>query len=127
MSQIKVLIRNMYSSPPIHGARVASKIISDQDLRKQWLKELVAATERMKEMRELLRMKLEAVGAPGTWNHITDQVGMFAYTGLNKKQSKAMVEKHSIYMPEDGRISISGLNRLNVDDVAKAIKDVLQM
>ena len=36
MSQIKILIRPMISNPPIHGARIASKILSDPSLRKQW-------------------------------------------------------------------------------------------
>ena len=76
-------------------------------------------------MRQLLRSKLEEVGAPGTWNHVTDQIGMFSYTGLNAEQSDAMVKKHHIYMTKDGRISIAGLNGQNIDYVANAICDVL--
>ena len=37
MSQLKILIRPMYSNPPIHGALIAAKILSDQALRAQWL------------------------------------------------------------------------------------------
>ena len=36
MSQIKILIRPMYSNPPIHGARIVSEILSTPDLRTQW-------------------------------------------------------------------------------------------
>lgn len=36
MSQLKILIRPMYSNPPIHGARIASKILADPQLRAQW-------------------------------------------------------------------------------------------
>lgn len=36
MSQLKILIRPMISNPPIHGARIANKILSDANLRKQW-------------------------------------------------------------------------------------------
>ena len=36
-------------------------------------------------MRSLLRDNLERIGAPGKWNHITDQIGMFSYTGLSEK------------------------------------------
>ena len=36
MSQLKILIRPMYSNPPIHGARIAHTILSTPDLRKQW-------------------------------------------------------------------------------------------
>ncbi|KAJ7351139.1 Aspartate aminotransferase, mitochondrial [Desmophyllum pertusum] len=36
MSQIKILIRPLYSNPPIHGARIAGMVLSDPELRPQW-------------------------------------------------------------------------------------------
>jgi aspartate aminotransferase len=36
MSQIKILIRPLYSNPPIHGARIAATILNTPELRKQW-------------------------------------------------------------------------------------------
>lgn len=36
-------------------------------------------------MRKALRKNLEELGTIGTWNHITDQIGMFSYTGLSGK------------------------------------------
>lgn len=36
-------------------------------------------------MRAQLKAKLQALGTPGTWEHITDQIGMFSFTGLNRK------------------------------------------
>lgn len=38
---------------------------------------------RIREMRQSLQTNLEALGTPGTWNHITEQIGMFSYTGLS--------------------------------------------
>ncbi len=35
-------------------------------------------------MREMLFAALQEVGAPGRWNHILEQIGMFSYTGLTK-------------------------------------------
>ena len=35
-SQIKILIRPMYSNPPIHGARIVTEILSNPELRKEW-------------------------------------------------------------------------------------------
>ena len=35
-------------------------------------------------MREELKRSLEAVQAPGSWDFITQQIGMFSYTGLTK-------------------------------------------
>lgn len=36
MSQVKILIRPMYSNPPINGARIVTEILSDPSLRQQW-------------------------------------------------------------------------------------------
>jgi aspartate/tyrosine/aromatic aminotransferase len=35
-----------------------------------------------------------------------------------------MIKKHHIYLTKNGRISIAGLTKKNVDYVANAIKDV---
>lgn len=35
-SQIKILIRPMYSNPPLSGPRIVSKILADPKLVKQW-------------------------------------------------------------------------------------------
>lgn len=124
LSQIKIIIRVNYSSPPKHGARIAAMILNQPTLRQQWLDELVAVTERITKMRNLLRSTLEKIGAPGTWNHVTDQIGMFSFTGLTVKQSEAMVKEHHIYMTKNGRISVAGLTTSNVNYVAQCIKDV---
>jgi aspartate aminotransferase len=40
MSQIKILIRPMYSNPPIHGAHIVSKVLNDKALRQEWYESL---------------------------------------------------------------------------------------
>lgn len=40
---------------------------------------------RIKDMRTALRENLEKLRTIGTWNHITEQTGMFSYTGLSGK------------------------------------------
>jgi len=125
-SQIKMAIRCNWSSPPMHGARIAAICFNEPDMRASWLKELIAVTDRITAMRELLRSKLEEIKTPGTWNHVTDQIGMFSFTGLTVAQSKAMVEKHHVYMTPNGRISVAGLTTKNVEYVAKAFKDSVE-
>jgi aspartate/tyrosine/aromatic aminotransferase len=61
----------------------------------------------------------------GTWNHITDQIGMFSYTGLNEAQVKCLIEKHHIHLVKNGRISMAGINSKNVTYIAEAIKDAV--
>ncbi len=46
MSQVKILIRPMYSNPPINGARIVTEILSNQELRKQWLVDVKGMADR---------------------------------------------------------------------------------
>lgn len=126
LSQVKILIRSNYSSPPKHGARIASIILNEPAMRAQWFEELIAVTKRINEMRVALRASLEKIQTPGDWSHITTQIGMFSFTGLTLKQSEAMVKKHHVYMTKNGRISVCGLTTSNVDYVAECMKDVVQ-
>ena len=124
LSQVKIIIRSNYSSPPVHGARIAGKILANPENRAQWLSELKAVTDRMNQMRVALKAALVKNGAKGNWDHVTSQIGMFSFLGLTPKQCEAMINKHHIYMTSNGRISVAGLTTANVDYVANAIKDV---
>ena len=126
LSQVKIVIRTNYSSPPKHGARIAAAIINDPANFKQWTAELQNVVKRMDDMRKALRAAIEAKGVKGDWSHITTQIGMFSFTGLTTKQSETMVKKHSIYMTKNGRISICGVTSKNVDYIASCIKDVVE-
>ena len=35
-SQLKSIVRPMYSNPPVYGARIVTEILSDPVLKKQW-------------------------------------------------------------------------------------------
>lgn len=36
MSQVKILIRPLYSNPPVHGARIVTEILSNPELKQLW-------------------------------------------------------------------------------------------
>jgi aspartate/tyrosine/aromatic aminotransferase len=38
-SQLKMVIRPMYSNPPVHGARLVAEVLGDSKLRAQWATE----------------------------------------------------------------------------------------
>ncbi|UZP43011.1 hypothetical protein NXS19_010827 [Fusarium pseudograminearum] len=86
--------------------------------------DLQVMSSRIKSMRQALYDELVRLETPGTWNHIIDQIGMFSYTGLTPFEVKVLRERFHIYLLKSGRISISGLNKRNVNYVAKAIHDV---
>ena len=35
-SQLKIIVRPMYSNPPIHGARIAVDILTNPEYKSQW-------------------------------------------------------------------------------------------
>jgi aspartate/tyrosine/aromatic aminotransferase len=72
LGQLQRIVRSNYSSPPLHGARIAAKIINTPEFFKEWMAELKTVTNRMNEMRVLLRAELEKIGTKGTWAHVTD-------------------------------------------------------
>lgn len=124
VSQMKMVIRPMYSNPPRHGARIISTILNDEKLSSDFVVQCKGMADRINLMRISLRDKLEQAGSTHNWSHITKQIGMFAFSGLNKDQVMTMREKHHIYCTLDGRISMAGVTNSNVDYIANAIHDV---
>merc|ERR1712224_408255 len=123
-SQLKILIRPMYSNPPINGARIVATILGDPVLRPQWYAECKAMADRIIEMRELLQSELKGLGSQRDWGHMTSQIGMFCFTGLSPDEVKAMREEHHVYMTGDGRISMAGVTPGNAKYIANAMHAV---
>jgi aspartate aminotransferase len=124
-SQVKVLIRAMYSNPPLSGARIVSEVLSEPSLKDEWKREVKLMADRIITMRAQLRQHLEKdFKSAHNWRHITDQIGMFCYTGLKPEQVERMIKEFHIYLTKDGRISMAGLTSKNVRYVAQAIHEV---
>ncbi|KNZ63314.1 aspartate aminotransferase [Puccinia sorghi] len=129
-SQISVLQRSEISNPPAYGARIVSKILNEPHHFEQWKKDVSTMAERIIDMRKKLRDLLEnKFKTPGSWEHITRQIGMFSslslfmirFTGLTPPQAEEIVKNAHIYMTGNGRISMAGLNSSNVEYVAECI------
>ena len=125
-SQLAILQRSEISNPPAYGARIASAVLNDQALFDEWKQNLKTMSGRIIDMRKELRSKLEELKTPGTWNHITDQIGMFSFTGLSEKQVMKIREDAHVYMTKNGRISMAGLNTNNIDYFARAVDKVVR-
>ncbi|CAG0883958.1 unnamed protein product [Darwinula stevensoni] len=121
LSQLKILIRPMYSNPPIHGARIVTTVLNDPQLRQQWLKDVKGMADRILTMRSKLREGLKKEGSMHDWKHITDQIGMFCFTGMKPNQVERLIREFSIYLTKDGRISVAGISSANVGYLAHAM------
>ncbi|KAI9842722.1 MAG: Aspartate aminotransferase, cytoplasmic [Thelocarpon superellum] len=125
-SQLAILQRSEISNPPAYGARIASLVLNDARLFAEWEANLRTMSGRIIDMRTALRSKLEALGTHGSWTHITDQIGMFSFTGLSEEQVLKIREDAHVYMTKNGRISMAGLNTKNIDYFAQAVDKVVR-
>ncbi|BDA42238.1 Aspartate aminotransferase, mitochondrial [Coccomyxa sp. Obi] len=123
-SQMKAIARPMYSNPPLHGALIVKEILGDEGLKQQWYDEVKGMADRIITMRALLRKNLEDMGNPLPWNHITEQIGMFCFSGISPEQVDRLAQEHAIFMTRNGRISMAGVTTKNVGRLAEALHQV---
>ncbi|ODV68074.1 PLP-dependent transferase [Hyphopichia burtonii NRRL Y-1933] len=125
-SQLNKLIRSEVSNPPAYGAKIVATVLSDAKLRSQWDQDLTTMSSRIIKMRNHLKQLLIELKTPGNWDHITNQTGMFSFTGLTPEMVSRLEEKHGVYLVSSGRASVAGLNEHNVEKVAKAFDEVVR-
>jgi len=125
LSQLKIVIRTNYSNPPTHGAQVVATVLTTPALRAMWEEELAGMRVRIKQMRTALLQKLQAAGIRQDMSFITQQKGMFSYSGLNKAQMERLRNEFGIYGVDSGRICVAALNSKNIDAVVAAIAKVI--
>lgn len=123
---ITSVVRANYSMPPSHGGRIVVTVLTDAALRARWLGELAEMRERIAGNRRALRAALEARQAGGDMGFLTDQVGMFSYTGLGLEQVRRLRDEYAIFVAEDGRINVAGLTGDTMDRVAEGFAAVLR-
>ncbi|PWN45743.1 hypothetical protein IE81DRAFT_320044 [Ceraceosorus guamensis] len=124
-SQIKIVVRPLYSNPPVHGARIAGTILADDGLYGDWLKEVKGMADRINGMRsELKGLLVNEHGSKKNWDHITNQIGMFAFLGISPEQVAKLISEHHVYLTKDGRISVAGITPHNVGHLAASLHAV---
>ena len=129
MSQIKTTIRANYSNPPAHGASVVTTIMQDAALRRQWEGELTAMRDRINGMRAAFAAALDQRGlslSPRGNGFITEQKGMFSFSGLSKQQVQKLKDEHAIYIVGSGRINVAGMTDATMAPLCDAIASVMR-
>ncbi len=125
LSQLKIVIRTNYSNPPTHGGAVVAAVLSNPELRVLWEKELGEMRVRIKDMRQKLVDGLKAAGVQQDMRFITDQIGMFSYSGLNKDQMVRLRTEFGVYGTDTGRMCVAALNSKNIAHVCASIAKVV--
>jgi aromatic-amino-acid transaminase len=125
LSQLKIMIRTNYSNPPTHGAQVVATVLNTPELRTLWEKELGDMRLRIKQMRLALVEKLKAAGVRQDMSFITQQIGMFSYSGMTKAQMERLRNEFGVYGVDSGRICVAALNSKNIGYVCESIAKVI--
>lgn len=121
-SQMKRIIRSLYSNPPAHGVRAIVHLLQDPMLKEEWTKELDDMYQRIHRMRENLVQRLQKSGLD--FQFLRERKGMFAFLDLDKSQVQRLIDDFGVYLLENGRISLAGLTAQNLDYVVDAIASV---
>ena len=125
LSQLKIVVRTNYSNPPVHGGTVVATVLNTPELRTQWEEELGHMRTRIKEMRQALVAGLQAAGVQRDMSFITQQIGMFSYSGLTKDQMVRLRNEFGVYGTDSGRMCVAALNHKNIGHVCASIAKVL--
>ncbi|WP_415755271.1 amino acid aminotransferase [Pseudomonas leptonychotis] len=123
-SQLAFIARNLWSTPPAHGAAVVATILADHELKALWASELEGMRKRVASLRSGLVDALRPHGLADRFAHIAEQRGMFSYTGLTPQQVQRLRDEFSVYMVGSGRANMAGLDANRLDQLAKAIATV---
>lgn len=123
-SQVKRIIRALYSNPPAHGAKIVVEVLKRPDLKAIWEKDLEGIRRRLNLMRETLIQRLISKAKQMNFDYLKGHKGMFSFIDMNKTQVQKMIEKYAIYMTDNGRISIAGLTTKNIDYVVNSLVSV---
>ena len=124
-TQVKTIIRRMYSNPPTHGAAIVNTVLSDQTLCASWKSELDEMRERIKKLRTAFVDTMQEVAPGRDFSFINDQRGMFSYSGLTDDVADSLMKDHSVYILRSGRINVAGINDSNRQRLCQAIASVI--
>ncbi len=124
-SQLKSIIRVIYSNPPAHGGAVVTTILTDEELRAEWEAEVEAMRNRILAMRKLFVETLQQKGVAMDFNFIERQNGMFSFSGLSTEQVIKMREDSAVYAVNSGRFNVAAMTEGNMDALCEAIANVV--
>lgn len=124
-SQVKTIIRTLYSNPASHGGHTVAMVLSNPDLKAQWEDELNQMRARIKQMRQKFVDLLKECGAQQDFDFIVQQNGMFSFSGLAPEQVDRLKDEFAIYAVRSGRINVAGITDDNVRYLCESIVKVL--
>ena len=125
--QLMQLATRHYFTPPAHGASLVRKILQDKSLKARWLAELEQMRLRLITVRQAMVNGLASSegAALRDWRFLTDGDGIFALFPLTAEEIETLKQEEGIYIVDNGRVNLSGLNPSNIPSALAAIIKVI--
>jgi aromatic-amino-acid transaminase len=111
--------RTMWSMPPDHGASVVRTLLESAELTATWQAELATMRTRLNGVRAELARAVPQLAS------VAQQTGMFALLPLSREAVTELRVRHGIYMMENGRVNVAGLQAENLPRFAAALAPYL--
>ncbi|MCK9504789.1 MAG: aspartate/tyrosine/aromatic aminotransferase [Porticoccaceae bacterium] len=125
-SHVAHIARAIYSMPPAHGGFLAGMVLSDAQLRADWVAELATMRNRMNDLRSLFVRKMAEKDSPVDFGFIEKQFGMFSFLGISPEQIKRLKEEFAIYIVGSSRINVAGISESGIDYLTDSLVKVLK-
>jgi len=116
--------RQNFSFPPDHGARLVTMVLTDPDLRTDWVSELEQVRIGMLDARTHLAEALRKECNSNRFDFLEHHRGMFSRLGATEEQVNKLRDEFGIYMVFDSRLNIAGVTLDKVNTIAKAVIEV---
>uniref|UniRef100_A0A673C0F9 aspartate transaminase n=1 Tax=Sphaeramia orbicularis TaxID=375764 RepID=A0A673C0F9_9TELE len=115
------IIKSLWAQPSVGGAHVVATVLSNPAHLAEWQGEVKRIVERCMLIRKILRERLRLLGCPGSWDHLTQQNGLYCCIGLTGQQVEFLSSKRHVYLLPNGCLNVSTINSHNLEYVAESI------
>lgn len=115
-----------YFTPPAHGASLVRRILHDHHLKQLWTQELETIRQRLISIRLQLSCALGKAVPQRRWDFLIQGSGMFAMFPLTRTEILALQTHHAIYIVDNGRVNLSGINESNLPILVNAIAGLVK-
>jgi aromatic-amino-acid transaminase len=126
LSQMKRIVRTIYSSPASFGAQLVATVLTTPELRSLWESELEEMRVRILDMRRVFTSTLREMIPDRDFSFIEQQRGMFSYSGLSKDVITTLRERFHIHALDSGRICVAAMNTGNIEHICQSIATILK-
>ena len=106
-SNVKQIIRSVYSSPPCDGSCIVKGVLKNNDSREELFSEIKDRVEEINDVRSKLYDLLKNKGFE--FEQIKTSKGLFCMLDITDKQIERLREEYSIYIVDGGRVNLSAL------------------